>query len=50
MERHEEVIVVASLNNSAFDHGYVIPTDPLAIPDARMEGDLQQRRGGLRRQ
>jgi 1,4-alpha-glucan branching enzyme len=30
----EEVIIVASFNNAAFDNGYVIAKDPLAIPDA----------------
>ena len=32
---NEEVIIVASLNNTAFSNGYVIQKDMLAIPDAR---------------
>jgi 1,4-alpha-glucan branching enzyme len=31
----EQIIVVASLNNAAFDNGYVIEKDPVGIPDAR---------------
>jgi len=31
----EEVIIVASLNNIAFNNGYVIEKDWLAIPNAR---------------
>ena len=30
----EEVIIVASLNNTPFANGYVIEKDALAIPDA----------------